>query len=163
MSEHFKVVSAMVGGEKCYFQDFEFSEKDDSMRVLWNRQPVNAKALKQAQWEFMLKELPEICEGDASDFNAEEPPEGFVYPTNIIDESYLTIDSAPRDGTLIVVADYERSMEMSWVSDAAGLVMEDGGELEIDGIWLNEKESEGWPEIEGDGPTHWKPIRKNFN
>jgi hypothetical protein len=65
-----------------------------------------------------------------------------------------TIDTAPRDGTAIIVtAEDEPLYEMSWNQFGSNdLVQAERG------IWWGKDGAFTWSEKHGHGPTHWAPL-----
>lgn len=74
---------------------------------------------------------------------------------SIIDETYATIGTAPRDGTLIIVADEEvGAFPMRWNYKAENDFFAPG----ITGMWETPDKSMTWTEHDGFGPRYWKPL-----
>lgn len=67
---------------------------------------------------------------------------------------FHAIDSAPRDGTAIIVtAEGEPLYEMSWNQFGSNdLVQSERG------IWWGPNGAFTWSEKHGHGPTHWAPL-----
>lgn len=75
---------------------------------------------------------------------------------SIIDETYCPIDTAPRDGTPVIVADEDAgSFLMSWNAEC-----ENGLFPDVKGFWEAPDKSMTWGEHDGYGPTYWKPYNK---
>lgn len=65
-----------------------------------------------------------------------------------------TIDTAPRDGTLIcVTAEGEPIYKMSWNQFGSNPLVQSER-----GIWWGEGGGFTWSERDGLGPTHWMPT-----
>lgn len=72
------------------------------------------------------------------------------------------IDSAPRDGSYIILAslnknnEVEESYEMRWDKD-----FENGLFPDVKGFWVNESNTLTWCDVIIEfGPTHWKEIKE---
>ena len=67
---------------------------------------------------------------------------------------FRTIDSAPRDGTAIIVtAEGEPLFEMSWNQFGSNEIVQTER-----GIWWGPNGAFTWSEKHGCGPTHWVPL-----
>lgn len=77
-----------------------------------------------------------------------------------IDDTYATIETAPRDGTAVYVAheDVGRFI-MQWNPEGQSALYPD-----IIGLWETPCKSMTWVTVDGHGPSHWKPCdRKSLN
>jgi hypothetical protein len=64
------------------------------------------------------------------------------------------IDTAPRDGRVIVVTDHETfTGSMAWNASGTNPPFQRGV-----GIWEATDRSFTWSEERGAGPTHWRPT-----
>lgn len=67
---------------------------------------------------------------------------------------WRSIDSAPRDGTIIRVMAEEEWFEMRWNPQGSN----EHFQPDPVGIWETPDASMTWSEDRGYGPTHWAPV-----
>ena len=80
--------------------------------------------------------------------------ERMTYEKRAASLGFRTIDSAPRDGTAIVVtAEGEPLFEMSWNQFGSNEIVQTQR-----GIWWGPGGGFTWSEKHGCGPTHWAPL-----
>ena len=72
--------------------------------------------------------------------------------------TWQPIETAPKDGTVIILADdeMENVVEMRW--DAT---MANGLYPEFKGFWTAPDRSMTWDHRSGFGPTKWQPIQRH--
>lgn len=71
----------------------------------------------------------------------------------IVDDRFAPIETAPRDGSIIVVAhDDVGAMPMRWDPDARNELFAPGKS----GLWVASDGTFTWSEHDGYGPSHWR-------
>lgn len=76
--------------------------------------------------------------------------------SSIIDDRYAPISSAPRDGTLIIVAhDDVGAFPVRWNPEATNDLFAPG----CSGLWVAPDGTFTWSEHGGLGPSHWRAAR----
>lgn len=77
------------------------------------------------------------------------------YEERMATMGFKTIDSAPRNGTMIVVtAEGEPLYEMCWNQFGTNWLVQPSKR----GIWWGKDGNFTWSEQGGFGPTHWAPL-----
>ncbi len=78
------------------------------------------------------------------------------------EDAWLPIETAPKDGSEMILARGDRVTYGHWLSDEGWTVEH----RDVDGRWIGQDESDGWEGwmswdggfLEEDPPTHWRPL-----